>query len=381
MFSFLRKQNNSRRLFCRVIPIAIFLMSLCSCATIPSIVQNPNKNSQTEEAFHQEETIGDIDGYIHISGRAKEGYKEARQDAIEQLLLYLGALEIRSRNVIESFIVSSNFENSKGISTVKAREEASMITATESLAILPPIGKIELGRDKTYYYANIYFSKNDRDRIITMIDITRAFPIEIKNDESMSTSYFRKVIALNTMLTSSHAATLANILESEFLVSTLIRDNTVYVYPRDRYENRVIRFLEQYFGKVEKNGNEIILREPIIAPIERKDAFDLRSIRINGNVSIPEFNSIIRQNGLGIANTTTQERFLCTINFSEFEKAYGTSVNVKIEVTDKKENIVLLSRTLISPNYSCNSEQIMCSMKDELIEFMQITLPALLINY
>jgi hypothetical protein len=215
-----------------------------------------------------------------------------------------------------------------------------------------------------------------------MLEILRFFSSDIKEGESWSSFYVRKIMVLRTMHTSRQAVDLANILENQFFIQTLIRGNTVYVFPRCRYEHKVLGFLDTIYGRVEKNGNEIVLREPKAEAFNRNDVFVLRSMRINSNRPVPGLNYILRQNGLIVANKTTNERFLCTITFTEFERVFGTSVNVGIDIIDRKEEVLLLSHTLSSHNYpKFHSSAIIASMKNELADFMRTALPAFLINY
>ena len=56
-----------------------------------------SKDKGQEKIITHEESTVVMTGFIHIIGSAKESYADARKDAIEQLMLYIGGSEYYSR--------------------------------------------------------------------------------------------------------------------------------------------------------------------------------------------------------------------------------------------------------------------------------------------
>ena len=322
--------------------------------------------------------------FTQITGRAREGYEEARRDAIKLLILHLGTTEIFKRYLSEATRLTEDVQNPNGyFNTISTREKASISSMIHSHAVLPPIYKIDNSRDEELYYTTIYVKNSDLEKFFTIIDVLRYFPFDKQQEESIMDFYIRKVIALKTNFTTGQASALANLLEKQFFISTVIRKNTIYIYPRDRYETRILAFFTQCFGRVQKNGNEIQLSQFDFTMLERQNSLNLRIIRIDSDTPIPNLNYIMRQNGLDIAGKqSANERFACTINFSEYNKSFSTSIKVDIEIVDRLDEQLLLSTTLISPNFPKYSNiQAKVFMKNKTAEYIQAALPWILAAY
>ena len=367
------------------------ILVFCLYATVPVIAGGTRDKSrlneaitQDEHSFGQEEYGQEIDGYIHIIGIGKDNYREARNVAIDNLVLQLGLVEVFSRYTKEVYRITNDFESLKEKNSITSTKgEASTFSRITSRTLLPPLGKIHYMRDKDYYYCHVYVRNDDKEKIRTIIEITNFFqPDDAGNDESMYALYVRKVLEINTMLTSQQAISLAQRLEGEFFVATRVIDNTVYVCPRDRYETKIIDFLNRHFSRVAKNGNKASIYEPDFKALEQ-DGLSLRLMRVNTNIPLPELNYVLRQNGLDMAEKSSRERFECNISFKENQRTYGFNINVDVGIIDKRDNRVLLSETLVSPNYSRinTSQQVMAVMKKELVALMEKALPYILINY
>jgi hypothetical protein len=316
-------------------------------------------------------------GLIRILGVSPLGHQEARKDAITQLIFLLGETEITMVNVVES-----GRENGR-----QTKDEAVSYYAEAVDSILPQFAKIEYIDDAPLSHCRIYLHEKDVDKIRNIISVSRYIPEElIKEYSSLGSFYAKEILVVDTsLLTSGITGTIGRILEQEFFIRAIVANNAVYLYPGSRYGDRIIDFLGGLFGKIERFGNEIRVGRPSpnILSWNPDENYNIRLIKVNTNHPVPELNAIMLRNGLSPVNASAKNRFSCNVRFSENKGNYGLGYHVVIEFIDNRDMSLLLSKTLVSLNYSHynNSDMILENIKEELAAYISHILPTLLENY
>jgi len=370
--------TKSKKFYLSVFTGVVFLLS-GSCATLQET--GDTRDEILKETFSDEGYSQETQGYTYFKGISSESPQGALWDAMEKLLLNLGVMELSVRSTNDARRVFHEFESSNGVYSQTVTSGEYSQARTESGRTVLPMVMIQEWRTKNFYYCRLSFKNEDKEKIMNLMQALMFFPPG-EEETSLSAYYYRRIMVLKTMLSSRQAADLAGRLENEFFIQTAVRDNTVFIFPRDLYENRVLVFLQNCFDRVEKaNGNEVNLREPRFDVFAR-NSLALRNIAIKSNVPLPELHYVFRQNGLDIADLASVERFLCTVEFTANERSYSTAFQVEVKIFDKKNDQVLLSHTLISPYFQKYTQtQIMAAMKNELVKFLEATLPQILIVY
>jgi hypothetical protein len=381
----------STKKFQKMVFLGVVFLTIGSCGSGPATATDSRKEVKNKASAdphdgydYPEYATETEEGYILIRGQSGKDFREARLDSLEKLTLLLGESEWSIISVSEASRIFDEFED-PGMTrrAVSIRGESSTSTRGTAHSLLPPIEKIEEWSDRNFFYSTLFIKTEDRMKTKSMIEAIKFFKRE-EGEESMNMGMFyaQKILVLNSVSTARQAASLANLLEKTFFVQTVVaRDNKIFLYPKDRYESRVVSFLEEYFERVDHTeGNEINLFGRGRLEAFADNGLNLRVMKITSNQSVPELYHILRENG--ITEGMSRPRFVCDINFQEFNKNLTYSVNIDIRIIDKKDDRVLLSHTLISPNYIRNaSVQALSLMKQTLADYMAENLPQILISY
>ncbi|MCL2137995.1 MAG: hypothetical protein FWH41_00510 [Treponema sp.] len=341
-----------------------------------------------DEYFNGNEEKSNFDDLEFLIGRAKGSYKKAREDFIDQLLSYLGLNEVRSKTVLEYSENKRELESySKNLHNFTSSENNSLISELNAIALLPPFYDALYFMDRDIYCAKIWFRRQDKEEIQDIMGAVSFFFGKMEKDQSIREFFDEKILLIQVPSYPHFLPELAYLLESEFFISSAIRNDSILVYPRDKYEARIVNFIEQNIGNIVKVGNKINIHLNLsgfnMFRSSNNEKFNLRQIKLVNNIPIPEIYSVFDANGLNLAkDNTSNARFSCEISISRQAQKFATSFAAGLTLLDEKENYVLLSDTIFTPNYlSGNPSIIMSELKKLIINYFIINLPQALANY
>jgi hypothetical protein len=303
-------------------------------------------------------------------------------------MMELGSVDISFVDQLEMKYIAYEFEGVQRNATTEI--QANVNYMERGWLDIPPLGKIYYTRDAAYFYCHIYLKKTDKEQLEKIIGIIKYFPTEkISSYPSVRIFYEQEILEIRTLLTSGQSMVLSNMLEQNFFVNTKVffsdTANYIYLYPRSGHETKILQFLNKYFGKVEHNGNTIRLNYPNSVLSQNKNdsnIWNIRIMRINSNIPIPELYGIIQKNGLTAVTQPANERFVLIINVQKYSKAFGSSMSADIGIIDARDHRLLVSHTIVTPNFQKHAfSQITASIKEEIIIFLNKNLPLILQDY
>jgi hypothetical protein len=311
--------------------------------------------------------------YAQVLGRSMLGYHEAKLDAISNLASLVGSSDMVR---IWNFFYAEN--SGKPVKNTSSQEN---LEITQRLvSVLPPLSKIKEYKDKDTFFCELQVQEKDIERIKEILDIIILFPHETIRAYPTAESFFQQeILQINTI----EAQRLSAILEKEFLLTSHVIDNRIYLYPRSKYENKIISFLRPYTFRINRQGNRFDLDLSIINFLSDTTGYrDVRKMLVSSSPPIPELNVIIKENGLNPVYQAGKERFLLSIDFKKNEKSHGISVRAEVSIVDEQNSAVLARHVIQSNNYARHvADKIISGLEKQIIDYVQKTLPLVLANY